>query len=53
MPKAVGDLKFCSKCKQEKHLSDFHKDKRTGDGLKCWCQECRYIEKCHKIFRIL
>lgn len=47
MPKAKGEWKVCSKCGETKNVSEFHKDKRTGDGYKCWCQECRY-EKLNK-----
>ena len=41
---AVGEIKYCTKCKTEKHISEFHKDNRTKDGLKVWCQSCRYTK---------
>ena len=44
MPKARGDWKICPKCGETKHISDFNKDKRTRDGLKCWCKTCRYTK---------
>lgn len=36
--------KFCPKCKQEKELSNFSKDKTTSDGLQSRCKECRKPE---------
>lgn len=33
--------KVCSKCKLEKKLSVFHKNKSTKDGFHCYCKECR------------
>lgn len=32
--------KVCTKCKQPKDLSEFHKDKSHADGLKFRCKEC-------------
>jgi hypothetical protein len=32
--------KICSKCKQEKSLSDFPNQKSTKDGLFYWCRDC-------------
>jgi hypothetical protein len=32
--------KQCSKCKQTKDSNEFHRDKSTKDGLKCWCKKC-------------
>ena len=34
-------MKYCPKCKAEKELSEFHKDRSREDGLKPWCKECR------------
>lgn len=34
-------VKICSKCKQEKPLDEFHKNKNTKDGLAGDCKECR------------
>ncbi len=33
-------MRICSKCKQEKELSEFHKDKHNRSGLKGWCKVC-------------
>lgn len=41
--------KRCTKCKIEKPLSDFHKNKRNKDGRKPRCKECRQEE--NKIYR--
>ena len=35
--------KQCSKCKEFKDLSDFHKDKSCKDGLASWCKDCKAI----------
>lgn len=32
--------KQCTKCKEIKELSEFHKNKATKDGLSCWCKIC-------------
>jgi hypothetical protein len=32
--------KICSKCKKEKELSEFHKDKYTKDGHRFVCKRC-------------
>lgn len=32
--------KICSKCKEEKDVSEFYKDKKKKDGLTCWCKIC-------------
>jgi len=34
-------MKICTKCKNEKLLNEFHKDKRSNDGLMSWCKSCR------------
>ncbi len=34
--------KLCPKCKKQKPLTDFWKDKRTKDGLLCYCKICKY-----------
>lgn len=36
------ETKICSKCKAEKPLSEFHKDKRARDGLYSHCKACHY-----------
>lgn len=33
-------MKQCSKCHELKPESEFYKDKRTKDGLKCQCKKC-------------
>lgn len=33
-------MKYCSRCKIEKDLSEFNKDKKKNDGLTVWCREC-------------
>lgn len=33
-------MKKCSKCKESKDESGFHKDKRAKSGLASWCIEC-------------
>ena len=33
-------MKYCPKCKMEKELSDFRKNRSRKDGLKCWCRDC-------------
>ena len=32
--------KVCSKCKIEKPVEGFNKDKKERDGLYCWCRAC-------------
>lgn len=34
-------MKVCSKCKVEKELTDFNKDKRREDGLFPQCRDCK------------
>jgi hypothetical protein len=38
------ETKICSKCKEEKELCFFGLDKRSKDGVRCHCNECRKIE---------
>jgi len=35
-------MKICSKCKEEKELSDFPKDKTKKDGYDYLCKKCKY-----------
>lgn len=35
------ETKVCSKCQEEKKLSNFTKDKKTKDGLDLYCKECK------------
>ena len=37
--------KRCSKCKDGKPLTEFHKDRRSKDGYKQWCKSCRKAYK--------
>lgn len=32
---------ICTKCKQDKEPSEFHKDKKKISGLTSWCKDCR------------
>jgi hypothetical protein len=32
--------KHCPHCDKTLPACDFHKDKRTSSGLRCWCKEC-------------
>lgn len=34
-------MKKCSKCKEEKSLSEFGKNKRKSDGLQTYCKTCK------------
>lgn len=56
--------KRCSKCKEEKLLSEFHKNKAQNDGYNNYCKECDkirqkkyyqdnkiFVDKKHKIKR--
>ena len=36
-------MKLCKKCKLEKEIYQFHKDKTQKDGLRKWCKECRHL----------
>lgn len=36
--------RFCTKCKKEKGLSEFGKDRKRSDGIACHCKECKRIE---------
>jgi hypothetical protein len=33
-------MKQCPQCKKEKPESEYGKDSKRVDGLKCWCKEC-------------
>jgi len=36
----IEDTKICSRCGQNKFLSEFYKNKNTKDKLTFWCKEC-------------
>lgn len=36
-------MKTCYKCKEEKPLGDFHKNKRKSDGYQNYCKACAKI----------
>lgn len=36
----MGDTKTCSACKEIKAITEFNKDKSTGDGLRRACRDC-------------
>ena len=33
-------MKTCSKCYQEKDLTEFYKNRAQKDGFDCWCKTC-------------
>ena len=36
-------MKTCCKCKEDKPLSGFHKNKATADGLQKTCKDCQSV----------
>jgi hypothetical protein len=36
----VTDEKHCSRCEKRKSVDDFHKNKKSKDGLALWCKDC-------------
>ena len=50
-PKAGGSSisKRCPKCKETKSFSEFHKNKKRGDGHSGWCKTCR--NKADRVYR--
>jgi len=40
MPRAVDGMKQCTKCKETKPVSEYHKDKYRSDGLHHRCKHC-------------
>ena len=34
-------IKWCPKCEQELSIAEFGEDRSRGDGLQCYCKECR------------
>lgn len=43
MPKVLR--KRCSKCKSWKDTNSFNRNKKSSDGLNCWCRECHNASK--------
>jgi hypothetical protein len=41
-------MKRCHTCEQDKDLTDFHKNKSTGDGLQTVCKACRHVKRVSK-----
>lgn len=33
-------MKTCTKCKEEKFIEEFWKQKKSSDGRGCWCKSC-------------
>ncbi|MCP4258685.1 MAG: hypothetical protein GY774_14470 [Planctomycetes bacterium] len=33
-------MKQCSKCKKRKDENEFGKNRKSKDGLRCWCRDC-------------
>jgi Recombination endonuclease VII len=42
-------IKACTKCGEDKSLSEYHAHKDTRDGKQSWCKECQRIH--HKAVR--
>lgn len=36
-------MKYCTKCKTNKPLSEYWKNKTTKDGYQAWCKPCWYV----------
>lgn len=41
--------KRCSKCKQWKPISEFHKRTASKDGLQSWCKQCKHTYRRGKV----
>jgi hypothetical protein len=39
------ELKFCTKCGEDKSPGEFGKDSSKPDGLRSWCKRCRKTTK--------
>lgn len=37
-------MKTCSRCRQDKDESAFHKRAASNDGLACTCKACKYLQ---------
>jgi hypothetical protein len=45
----TNDTKLCTCCRMAKPLSAFAIDRQQGDGLACWCRDCRGLQVARKI----
>jgi len=45
MPRAIGEWKVCSKCKEKKHVSEYNRRNRAPDCLDYSCKSC--LKKYH------
>lgn len=41
-------MKICSKCKKEKLISEFHKNKSKKDGFSIWCKDCNLTDSVNR-----
>lgn len=46
--KAKGNIKTCSKCKVDKDISEYYKNKNESDGLQTQCKECVSLSRNNK-----
>lgn len=46
----MNETKVCTKCKQEKQVTEFNKSSQVSDGLRSWCRQCdgEYASKWRK-----
>lgn len=50
-------MKVCSRCEKEKDESEYHKNKKSKDGLQCICKLCmknynlEYYEKNKEVIK--
>jgi len=40
MPRAVGDMKYCPRCRRWKGVDSYYKNRSQLDGLTPWCRDC-------------
>jgi len=45
-------IRYCSRCKTEKHIDNFHKNKATKNGYDYRCKECRKIDSSKRYRKI-
>lgn len=38
-------MKICTQCKEAKDVTEFYKDRRQSDGLRCNCKSCQNIKR--------